>query len=118
MKCRVDSLEPPEGRSRDGGLRLGEMERDALCAHGAAQFLKETSVDKSDIYTIHVCDICGLFAHKVRDNNYYICNTCKNTTKISKIVIPYAFKLFMQELRAINILGRIRTSKTIFIPRG
>lgn len=107
-----------EGRTRDGGLRVGEMERDALCAHGCSQFLKERMVDNADIYTIHVCDICGLFAHKVPKKKYYICRTCKNTTKISKIVIPYAFKLFMQELRSINILGRIRTSKSIVTPRG
>lgn len=107
-----------EGRTRDGGLRVGEMERDALCAHGCSQFLKERMVDNADIYTIHVCDICGLFAHKVPKKKYYICQTCKNTTKISKIVIPYAFKLFMQELRSINILGRIRTSKSIITPRS
>ena len=99
-------------------LRIGEMERDAMCAHGIAQFLKERMVDNSDIYTCHVCDICGLFAHKVPDKKYYICRACQNTTKISKIIIPYAFKLFMQELRSINILGRIRTSKSIVTPRG
>jgi DNA-directed RNA polymerase II subunit RPB2 len=105
-------------RSRDGGLRSGEMERDAMCAHGISQFLKERTVDNSDIYTCYICDLCGLFAHKVPDKKYYICRGCNNTTKISKIVIPYAFKLFMQELRSINILGRIRTSKSIVTPRG
>jgi len=105
-------------RARDGGLRMGEMERDALCAHGAASFLKEKTLDNSDIYTAYVCDLCGLFAHKVPDKEYYICRSCQNTTKISKICIPYAFKLFMQELRSINILGRIRTSKSIVTPRG
>lgn len=106
----------PEGRSRDGGLRLGEMERDALCAHGMAQFLKEKMVDNADMYTAYVCDICGLFAHRVPEKKYYICRTCKNTTRISKIIIPYAFKLFMQELRSINILGRIRTTRSIIVP--
>lgn len=105
--------QPPEGRSRDGGLRIGEMERDALCAHGISQFIKERMVDNSDIYTIHVCDICGLFAHKVPEKKYYICRACQNTTRISKISIPYAFKLFMQELRSIHILGRIRTARSI-----
>lgn len=104
-------------RSRDGGLRVGEMERDAMCSHGIAQFLKERTVDNSDIYTCYICDICGLFVHKVPDKKFYQCQTCKTTTKISKIVIPYAFKLFMQELRSINILGRIRTSKSIVTPR-
>lgn len=105
--------QPPEGRTRDGGLRAGEMERDAMCAHGIAQFVKERTLDNSDIYTCYVCDICGLFAHKVPHKKHYMCHSCNNTTKISKIVIPYAFKLFMQELRSINILGRIRTSKSI-----
>jgi DNA-directed RNA polymerase beta subunit len=105
-------------RSRDGGLRIGEMERDAISAHGCMQFLKERMVDNSDIYTAYICDICGLFAHKVPEKNYYTCRSCQNTTKISKIIVPYAFKLFMQELRSINILGRIRTSKSIITPRG
>ena len=110
--------QPPDGRTRDGGLRSGEMERDAMCAHGISQFLKERYVDNSDIYVCYVCDLCGLLAHKVPDNKYYICHSCENTTKISKIIIPYSFKLFMQELRSINILGRIRTSKSIITPRG
>jgi len=105
--------QPTEGRARDGGLRAGEMERDAMCAHGTAQFLREKMVDNSDIYSIHVCDICGIFAHKMPNKKYYICNGCQNTTKISKIIIPYAFKLFVQELQSIHILGRIRTSRTV-----
>lgn len=95
-----------------------EMERDALCAHGTALFLKERSVDNSDIYTFHVCDICGLIAHKVPEKKHYTCIGCQNTTKISRVVAPYAFKLFLQELRSINILGRIRTSKAIITPRS
>lgn len=105
-------------RSRDGGLRIGEMERDAMAAHGCMQFLKERMVDNSDIYTCHVCDICGLIAHKKPNRNYYICRGCQNTTRISKIVCPYAFKLLLQELRSINILGRIRTSKSIIVPKN
>lgn len=108
----------PEGRSREGGLRIGEMERDVLCAHAMAQTLKEKTVDNSDIYSIYVCDICGLFASRVPGKKYYTCHSCQNTTRISKIIIPYAFKLFLQELRSINILGRIRTSKTIITPKG
>ena len=112
--------QPPEGRTRDGGLRIGEMERDAMCAHGCACFIKEKMVDNSDIYTAHVCDICGLFAHKVpnRLTRYYMCHACNNTTKISRISIPYAFKLLIQELRSINILARIRTSKSIITPKS
>ncbi|AGF85485.1 DNA-directed RNA polymerase subunit 2 [Moumouvirus goulette] len=95
-----------------------QMERDAICAHGLAQFLKERLVDNSDIYTAYVCDNCGMFAHKVPDKKYYTCTGCQNSTSISKVVIPYAFKLLMQELASINILGRIRTSKSIITPKN
>lgn len=110
--------QPSEGRVRDGGLRLGEMERDVLGAHGMAQFLKERTVDNSDISSWHICDICGLIAHKIPKKKHYICKPCQNTTKISRIICPYAFILFLQELQSMNILPRIRTSKSIDIPRG
>jgi DNA-directed RNA polymerase II subunit RPB2 len=104
---------PTEGRSRDGGLRFGEMERDAICAHGAAQFLKERLVDVSDPYVARICNICGMFAHKAPDHNYYICTACTNTTRISTVVIPYAWKLFTQELMSMNILPRMRTRRAL-----
>jgi DNA-directed RNA polymerase II subunit RPB2 len=101
--------QPPEGKARNGGLRIGEMERDAIIAHGAIQYLKEKTVENSDIYNAYVCDICGQLAHKAGKMRYYICRGCNNTTKISPIIIPYACKLFFQELQTINILPRIRT---------
>lgn len=109
--------QPPLGRAHEGGLRCGEMERDAMCAHGISQFLKERLVDMSDITTAHICDICGLPAHLFPKKKYYICQTCKTTTKITKITVPFAFMLFLQELRSMNILGRIRTSKSITVQR-
>ncbi|AVL94664.2 DNA-directed RNA polymerase subunit 2 [Moumouvirus australiensis] len=111
--------QPPEGGGNaNSSLVLTEMERDAICAHGIAQFLKERLVDNSDIYTAYVCDYCGMFAHKVPDKKYYTCTGCQNSTSVSKVVIPYAFKLLMQELASINILGRIRTSKSIVTPKN
>lgn len=89
------------------------MERDAIGAHGMAQFMKESMVDKSDLFKVHVCDICGVFAHRIPKKNYYGCPACNNMTRISKVVIPYAFKLFIQELRAMGIMGRIRTLRSI-----
>ena len=110
--------QPPEGRSRDGGLRLGEMERDAITAHGMSLFLKEKLMDTSDAYSTYVCDICGLFAQRmIRKGNkpqasnkdIYYCPACKNKTRVSKIMIPYAFKLLIQELMAMCIAPRIKT---------
>jgi DNA-directed RNA polymerase II subunit RPB2 len=105
--------QPLEGRSQDGGLKIGEMEKDAIAAHGMAQFLKERLMETSDITKVHVCDICGLFASKVIDREYYTCKGCHNSTKISAVVIPYACKLLFQELTSVNILPRIRTEKSM-----
>ena len=105
--------QPPEGRSRDGGLRFGEMERDVLIAHGIPLFLKEKFMDSSDGYTMYVCGECGLIAHKVMNKNVYICDACK-TSDTHKVQLPYAFKLMMQELMSVNILPRIRVEENEF----
>ena len=102
--------QPTEGRAREGGFRFGEMERDAMIAHGLSQFLKERFMETSDYYTVHICDNCGLFARKVIDSNHYICDSCKETKKISIVALPYAFKLMVQELLAINIMPRLKAS--------
>jgi DNA-directed RNA polymerase II subunit RPB2 len=112
--------QPPEGRSKDGGLRCGEMERDAIIAHGMSKFLKERFLNVSDAYSCYVCDVCGLFAQRVikkenksspQSSDTYQCISCKNKTKISKVIIPYAFKLLIQELLSMNIAPRIRTTQ-------
>uniref|UniRef100_A0A6C0H874 DNA-directed RNA polymerase n=1 Tax=viral metagenome TaxID=1070528 RepID=A0A6C0H874_9ZZZZ len=106
--------QPLEGRSRDGGLKIGEMEKDAILSHGMGQFLKEKLMENSDITKVYICDDCGMFAYKVIDKDYYKCKGCKNTSRISAVVIPYACKLLIQELMSINILLRIRTEKSIY----
>lgn len=98
--------QPPEGRALNGGLRFGEMERDAVIGHGMGQFLKERLVDTSDIYYTHVCIRCGIIATKMINKNAYFCSLCKKT-EICKTVMPYAYKLLTQELMAINILAKI-----------
>jgi len=101
--------QPVEGRSRDGGLRFGEMERDCILSHGASAFLKETLQDRSDNYRVHVCNLCGLVCMVNDDENIYNCNNCKNKEfSYMEMRIPYAFKLFVQELETMGVAPRMR----------
>jgi DNA-directed RNA polymerase II subunit RPB2 len=111
--------QPAEGRSRDGGFRIGEMERDVMIAHGMSKFCKERLYDVSDKYSVHVCKKCGMIAsyndgnknskYANADFSIHHCNTCNNMTDFAKVNIPYAYKLLSQELQTINIVPRIIT---------
>ena len=101
--------QPSEGRARNGGLRLGEMERDALLSHGMSGFLKERMLDVSDNYRIFICKKCGINANVNPEKNIYKCANCNNID-IAQIRIPYAFKLLSQELYTMNIMMRFVTN--------
>jgi DNA-directed RNA polymerase II subunit RPB2 len=101
--------QPAEGRAREGGLRFGEMERDAVCAHGVAEFTKERLVECSDGFPCWSCRKCGLIAIANPKENIWYCRGCSNTTEFSSIQIPYASKLFIQELESMCISTRMIT---------
>ena len=101
--------QPAEGRSKDGGLRFGEMERDCMCSHGASKFTKERLYDASDAFRVHVCKKCGLIASYNDKMHIHHCKTCDNRTDFDYVEIPYACKLMFQELISMNIAPRIMT---------
>jgi DNA-directed RNA polymerase II subunit RPB2 len=110
--------QPAEGRSRDGGFRIGEMERDVMIAHGISRFCRERLYDVSDKYSAHVCKKCGMIAQYNDDGNSMLgkfnfsvhkCSVCDNMTDFAYVEIPYAFKLLAQELQTINCVPRLMT---------
>jgi DNA-directed RNA polymerase II subunit RPB2 len=95
--------QPMEGRARDGGLRFGEMERDAAIAHGAAAFTRERLYEASDKYEAFVCTKCGIRAVYNDSQNIHTCRFCNNAQTFKRVEIPYALKLLEQELQTMNI---------------
>eukprot|EP00826_Nyctotherus_ovalis_P032010 TRINITY_DN2581_c0_g2_i2.p1 TRINITY_DN2581_c0_g2~~TRINITY_DN2581_c0_g2_i2.p1 ORF type:complete len:280 (-),score=77.67 TRINITY_DN2581_c0_g2_i2:113-952(-) len=94
--------QPTEGRSKEGGLRLGEMEKDCLIGYGAASLLNERLMLSSDVFNVLVCQQCGLIGYAKR------CNYCKTQGSMTPIKIPYACKLLFQELESMNIRPSLR----------
>jgi DNA-directed RNA polymerase beta subunit len=101
--------QPAEGRSRDGGLRFGEMERDAMVGHGASRFTRGRMYDCSDKYEVHVCRKCGIIASYNDERSIHFCKTCDNRADFALVQIPYACKLLFQELATMNVAPRIMT---------
>ena len=102
--------QPAEGRSRDGGLRFGEMERDCMISHGASKFTKGRIYDASDKFEVYTCNNCGIIAAFNNDVNIHICKVCENRTDFKLVKLPYSCKLLFQELITMNIAPRIITN--------
>jgi DNA-directed RNA polymerase subunit B' len=96
--------QPTEGRSKEGGLRLGEMEKDCLIAHGAALLLKERF--DSDKTNVSICTECGMIAINDRIRNRKYCPVCGDS-KIIDTEMSYAFKLMMDELKSMLIYPKL-----------
>ena len=132
--------QPVSGRANDGGLRIGEMERDVLVSHGIQAFLQESMMERSDDYYFAVCNTTGMTAIYNPSKNLFMSPAADGpinftTTKLgedevatgdvfvdkvtrfgrsfSVLRVPYSFKLLMQELQAINVQMRIITEDNI-----
>ena len=123
-----------QGRANDGGLRIGEMERDGILAHGASAFLQESMLKRGDEYYLAICNNTGTiaiynyekkifispfmdgplkFSNNIITNNENIKVITKYGRNFSIVKVPYCFKLLMQELQTMNIQMRIITEENV-----
>ena len=125
--------QPVQGRANDGGLRIGEMERDGIIGHGAAHFLQESMLIRGDIYYMAICNKTGMTAIYNPDNDVFmspmadgpiefndaltdnpkLVNITRFGRSFSVVQIPYSFKLLIQELQTMNCVMRIITEDNI-----
>ena len=99
--------QPTEGKPRMGGLKFGEMERDALVAHGASLLLKERMLDQSDKAEIWICKHCGDVGYYDYIKNMPVCPN-DGSNDLEMVEISYAFKLLFDEIKSLHILPRVR----------
>ena len=110
--------QPLEGRSREGGQRFGEMERDAGVAHGASEFVADRLIHSTDPFEVPVCKQCGCMAEAAHDPAFGVtvvgtsayCRAC-DTHDVVTVNLPYASKLVLQELYAVGIAIRLDIDK-------
>lgn len=124
------------GRANDGGLRIGEMERDAVIAHGAVNMLTESMMERGDKYYMAVCNKTGMIAvynpnknlfyspmadgpiqyvgsFNDPENQMHIKHISKFGRSFSIVCVPYTMKLLLQELQSMNVVMRIITEENI-----
>ena len=104
-KIALLTRQPIEGRSRGGALRLGEMEQQALVAHGASLLLKERY--DSDKIVLYICENCGSIAVEDTIRNKIYCPIC-SSEDTEPIEISYAFKLLLEELQGLHIQTKFK----------
>ena len=93
--------QPAAGRANNGGLRIGEMERDSILSHGVSSFLQESMMKRSDDYNVQINESTGLIDYTNDDSQ-----KCR-------IQVPYAFKMLLQELQTMCIYPRIVVENSI-----
>ena len=106
-RIQLLTRQPVEGRAMGGGLRLGEMEKDCLVAHGASLLLKERF--DSDRTIVYICEDCGLVGSWNAYKNRSMCPRCGSGRKVSTVEVSYAFKLLLEEIKSMGVYPKIKT---------
>lgn len=110
---KPSTRQPVSGRSKEGGLRVGEMERDALISHGSSALLRERLMDVSDAYTLPICIPCGTIAITDHTIKSYTCRLCGPKAKFGTVRIPYVVKLLLYFLNACGIHMTFNTENSV-----
>ncbi len=109
-KVQILTHQPTEGKARQGALKFGEMERDALIGYGASLLLKERMLDQSDKTSVLICKLCGAMGYYDYIKKTNICPLCGNTQLMS-VEISYAFKVLLDEIKSMHIMPKIKLNE-------
>lgn len=104
-KVQLLTRQPIEGRAMGGGLRVGEMEKDCLVAHGASLLLKERF--DSDRTIFYICQECGMLGFYDSYKNRPVCPRCGANAKVDAVEMSYAFNLFLDEMKTMGVYPRL-----------
>jgi DNA-directed RNA polymerase I subunit RPA2 len=104
--------QPVKGRKREGGIRFGEMERDALLAHGAAALIQDRLLNCSDKTCERMCVACGsLVSISSNKSGEQVCRLCGNGDSLGNVCVPYVLKYLVAELASVNIRLKFDTKQ-------
>jgi len=99
--------QPTEGRSRGGGLKFGEMERDCLIAHGASFLLLDRLLEQSDKYTAYFCKKCGLPVYYDLKQERFVCPIHGKDAEVRPVTMSYAFYLLLEEMMSMGLYPKL-----------
>jgi len=103
--------QPNAGIRKEGGLRLGEMERDALIEYGAAYLTQERMNISSDAWQGVFCRRCGQISINNVERGTFGCRSCREYAEFTRVQIPYSFKLMTQLLAAAGVKVTLGTKE-------